>query len=83
MATGLAIHFPASRSPLTRRQRNTLTLQPHHSLRGQHVLAEVWTADGTLIILDCGTGAHGLGLALAAAVKHPLRGHLMKARALP
>jgi CheY-like chemotaxis protein len=43
---------------------------------GNTACVEVRTQDGTLIVLDCGTGAHGLGLALAAD-GHPVRGHLM------
>jgi CheY-like chemotaxis protein/phosphoribosyl 1,2-cyclic phosphodiesterase len=34
-------------------------------------------ADGTLLMLDCGTGAHGLGLALLAAAERPIRGHIL------
>ena len=33
--------------------------------------------DGTLIVLDCGTGAHGLGQPLMADRPSPLRGHLL------
>ncbi|MBI3326042.1 MAG: response regulator [Nitrospinae bacterium] len=44
---------------------------------GNTSCVEVRTADGTLIILDCGTGAHGLGEALVAAGETPLRGHLL------
>jgi beta-lactamase family protein len=44
---------------------------------GNTSCVEVRTRDGTLIVLDCGTGAHGLGLALAASDERPLRGHLM------
>jgi phosphoribosyl 1,2-cyclic phosphodiesterase len=44
---------------------------------GNTACVEVRTADGTLIVLDCGTGAHGLGLALAAAAEQPVRGHLL------
>jgi CheY-like chemotaxis protein len=43
---------------------------------GNTSCVEVRTADGTLIVLDCGTGAHGLGLALMSS-GHPVRGHLM------
>ena len=43
---------------------------------GDTSCVEVLTADRTRIVLDCGTGAHGLGLALAASAEHPLRGHL-------
>ncbi len=38
---------------------------------------EVRAPDGTLVILDCGTGAHALGLALNGSGERPLRGHLL------
>jgi CheY-like chemotaxis protein/phosphoribosyl 1,2-cyclic phosphodiesterase len=44
---------------------------------GNTPCVEVRMADGTLIVLDCGTGAHGLGLALSASGERPLRGHLL------
>jgi CheY-like chemotaxis protein/phosphoribosyl 1,2-cyclic phosphodiesterase len=44
---------------------------------GNTSCVEVRTRDGTLIVLDCGTGAHELGLALAASGEKPLRGHLV------
>jgi CheY-like chemotaxis protein/phosphoribosyl 1,2-cyclic phosphodiesterase len=34
-------------------------------------------ADGTLIVLDCGTGAHELGQQLVATTPGPMRGHLL------
>ncbi|HEY2991996.1 MAG TPA: response regulator [Methylomirabilota bacterium] len=34
-------------------------------------------ADDTLIVLDCGTGAHELGLQIVAANPEPVRGHLL------
>jgi CheY-like chemotaxis protein len=37
----------------------------------------VRAADGTLIILDCGTGAHDLGRSLVASGERPIRGHLL------
>jgi CheY-like chemotaxis protein/glyoxylase-like metal-dependent hydrolase (beta-lactamase superfamily II) len=37
----------------------------------------VRTAEGTLIVLDCGTGAHGLGLTLLASDERPLRGNIL------
>jgi CheY-like chemotaxis protein/phosphoribosyl 1,2-cyclic phosphodiesterase len=43
---------------------------------GNTSCVEVRTADGTLIVMDCGTGAHGLGLALMSSGQ-PVRGHLM------
>jgi CheY-like chemotaxis protein/phosphoribosyl 1,2-cyclic phosphodiesterase len=44
---------------------------------GNTSCVEVRTADGTLIVLDCGTGAHGLGQSLVASGERPLRGHLL------
>ena len=44
---------------------------------GNTACVEVRTADGTLVVLDCGTGAHGLGLALAGSAEQPVRGHLL------
>ena len=44
---------------------------------GNTSCVEVRTADGTLIVLDCGTGVHGLGLALSAPGEGPVRGHLL------
>jgi CheY-like chemotaxis protein/phosphoribosyl 1,2-cyclic phosphodiesterase len=44
---------------------------------GNTSCVEVRAADGTLFVLDCGTGAHGLGVALAAAAAQPVRGHLL------
>jgi phosphoribosyl 1,2-cyclic phosphodiesterase/CheY-like chemotaxis protein len=38
---------------------------------------EVRAPDGTLIVLDCGTGAHALGLALLTAGGRPPRGHIL------
>jgi CheY-like chemotaxis protein len=44
---------------------------------GNTSCVEVRLADGTLIVLDCGTGAHGLGQALVDSGQGPLRGHLL------
>ena len=44
---------------------------------GNTSCVEVRTRGGTLLILDCGTGAHGLGHALEAARTGPLRGHIL------
>ncbi|PYO38320.1 MAG: phytochrome sensor protein, partial [Candidatus Rokuibacteriota bacterium] len=38
---------------------------------------EVTARDGTLIVLDCGTGAHELGQHLAASREPPICGHLL------
>jgi CheY-like chemotaxis protein/phosphoribosyl 1,2-cyclic phosphodiesterase len=44
---------------------------------GNTSCVSVRAADGTLVVLDCGTGAHGLGLTLTASGEQPLRGHLL------
>lgn len=44
---------------------------------GNTSCVEVRAPDGTLIVLDCGTGAHDLGQALLASGEHPLRGHVL------
>src|SRR5215470_14020020 len=67
----MQIRFWGTRGSLAKPGSTTL----HYG--GNTSCVEVWTADGTLIVLDCGTGAHGLGMALAAGAKQPLHGHLM------
>jgi phosphoribosyl 1,2-cyclic phosphodiesterase/CheY-like chemotaxis protein len=44
---------------------------------GNTACVEVRADDGTLVVLDCGTGARGLGLSLMASEKKPLLGHLL------
>lgn len=44
---------------------------------GNTSCVEVRPQSGPLIVLDCGTGAHGLGAALVAEARGPLRGHLL------
>ncbi len=44
---------------------------------GNTSCVEVWSAAGTLTVLDCGTGAHGLGQALLKSGASPLRGHIL------
>jgi CheY-like chemotaxis protein len=44
---------------------------------GNTSCVEVRAADGTLIVLDCGTGAHDLGRSLVASGERPIRGHLL------
>ncbi|HEY2992529.1 MAG TPA: MBL fold metallo-hydrolase [Methylomirabilota bacterium] len=44
---------------------------------GNTSCVEVRSAAGTLLILDCGTGAHGLGHALVAERTTPYRGHML------
>ena len=44
---------------------------------GNTSCVEVRSKAGTLLVLDCGTGAHGLGHALAAARTAPHHGHML------
>src|SRR5215471_11624043 len=44
---------------------------------GNTACVEARADDGTLVILDCGTGAHDFGLALLAAKERPVRGHIL------
>lgn len=44
---------------------------------GNTACVEVRSAAGTLVILDGGTGMHGLGVALVADGRRPLRGHVL------
>jgi CheY-like chemotaxis protein len=44
---------------------------------GNTSCVEVRARDGTLIILDCGTGAHDLGRSLVMSGERPIRGHLL------
>ena len=44
---------------------------------GNTSCVEVRSARGTLVVLDCGTGAHALGQALMAAGGKGLRGHIL------
>ena len=44
---------------------------------GNTSCVEVQTVAGTLVIIDCGSGLHGLGQALAAAHWPILRGHIL------
>ena len=47
------------------------------ALRRHTPCVEVRAADGTLLVLDCGTGAYGLGQALVGAGGPPPWGHLL------
>lgn len=38
---------------------------------------EVRSKSGTLVVLDCGTGAHGLGQALMKSEMAPMKGHIL------
>lgn len=50
----------------------------HTSRYGGHTSCiEVRSSNGTVIVLDCGTGAHGLGRTLVSAGQSSFRGHLL------
>ncbi len=44
---------------------------------GNTSCVEVLSDDGTLVVLDCGSGIHDLGLALVRARDGPMHGHLL------
>jgi phosphoribosyl 1,2-cyclic phosphodiesterase/DNA-binding response OmpR family regulator len=44
---------------------------------GNTACVEIRSSRGTLIVLDCGTGAHGLGQALIKTEPRPLNGHIL------
>ncbi len=44
---------------------------------GNTSCVELRSPDGTLVVLDCGTGAHGLGSALLTGGNAPRRGHIL------
>ena len=58
--------------------RGSLPQAGHGTLRygGNTACVEVQANDGTLVVLDCGTGAYQLGQALAAG-SEPVHGHLL------
>src|SRR5215831_8862597 len=66
----MQIRFWGTRGALAKPGPGTL----HYG--GNTSCVEVRTGSGTLIVFDCGTGAHGLGQALMASGA-PIRGHLM------
>ncbi len=44
---------------------------------GNTSCVELRSVADTLVVLDCGTGAHGLGQALLASSRGPLRGYIL------
>jgi phosphoribosyl 1,2-cyclic phosphodiesterase/GAF domain-containing protein len=59
--------------------RGSIAKAGPHTVRygGNTSCVELRSAAGTLVVLDCGTGAHGLGQALLAAEPRALRGHVL------
>jgi CheY-like chemotaxis protein len=67
----MRIRFWGTRGSLPRPGKDTLRYG------GNTSCVEVRTARGTLIVLDCGTGAHSLGQELLQGGKPPRQGHLL------
>jgi len=67
----MRVRFWGTRGSLPRPGSSTLRYG------GNTSCVELRTADGTLIVLDCGTGAYDLGRALVTSGERPLRGHLL------
>jgi CheY-like chemotaxis protein len=59
--------------------RGSIPMPGQTTLRygGNTSCVEVCASDGTLVVLDCGTGAYECGRALAAASHGPIQGHLL------
>src|SRR6266446_10896805 len=68
---GMDVRFWGTRGSLAKPGPTTLRYG------GNTSCVEVRGVDGTLIVLDCGTGAHGLGQALVSAGGPRCDGHLM------
>jgi CheY-like chemotaxis protein len=67
----MRIRFWGTRGSLPKPGKTTLRYG------GNTSCVELRTGAGTLIVLDCGTGAHELGQALLDSGPSPLRGHLL------
>jgi CheY-like chemotaxis protein len=67
----MQVRFWGTRGSIARPGRQTLRYG------GNTPCIEVRADDGTLVILDCGTGAHALGRELVASSGNPLVGHLL------
>ena len=68
---GLRVRFWGTRGSIARPGPTTLRYG------GNTACVEVRAADGTLVVLDCGTGAYALGRELANGRSGPVRGHLL------
>jgi CheY-like chemotaxis protein/phosphoribosyl 1,2-cyclic phosphodiesterase len=65
------VKFWGTRGSLARPGRDTVRYG------GNTSCVEVRGGDGTVIMLDCGTGAHDLGRALLEEIRGPLHGHVL------
>ncbi len=66
----MQIRFWGTRGSIAAPGSNTITYG------GNTSCVEVRASDGTVLVLDCGTGARDLGLHLTRTMPHPLRLHL-------
>lgn len=59
--------------------RGSIAKPGPHTIRygGNTSCVEARTADGTIVIFDCGTGAHALGVALMETHDGPVCGHIL------
>ena len=67
----MRVRFWGTRGSIARPGQTTLRYG------GNTACVEVRTDDGTLIVLDSGTGVHDLGQALVSSGEQPMRGHLL------
>jgi CheY-like chemotaxis protein len=67
----MRVRFWGTRGSIPKPGRTTLRYG------GNTSCVEVRASDGTLVVLDCGTGAYGLGRELVAASPSPVHGHLL------
>ena len=67
----MRVRFWGTRGSIAKPGRTTLRYG------GNTSCVEVWTDDGTLVVLDCGTGAQALGTAIQEGQAEPVRGHLL------
>ncbi len=67
----MRVRFWGTRGSIAKPGRTTLRYG------GNTSCVEVRSDDGTLLVLDCGTGAHGLGVELMSRSRGRLRGHLL------
>ena len=71
MKSAARIQFWGTRGSLAKPGRNTLRYG------GNTSCVQLKSPGGSLVIIDCGTGAHDLGQALLAEAKGPLRGSIL------
>jgi phosphoribosyl 1,2-cyclic phosphodiesterase/CheY-like chemotaxis protein len=71
MKSSVRVQFWGTRGSLAKPGRNTV----RHG--GNTSCVQVTSPNGSLVVIDCGTGAHDLGQALMAGATGPLRGSIL------